>query len=163
MSFANNNNLFSVAADDQAAPNDGSLSRLVDVNLTDEVRKYRTKLKKCLTDSDSISLDELKHSSDLTLHRDWFIKLFKYVNKMQEAANDDFFDTVDQFESLKDRLRYAEQRNAELEGTVQDLKNVAGAEDDQFKSHQMEQEKQELMQQLQNQSSQMAVLEGTLY
>ena len=108
MSFNKTNNFLGLqTADSEPGGNrDLSLSCLVDVNLTDEVKKYREKLSKCLTDGDSISMEELKNKSqDLSLHRDWFVKILKYVNKLQDSVNDDFFSTVDQFESVKERLR----------------------------------------------------------
>ena len=58
---------------------------------------------------------ELKQCDDLNPYRDWFLRVLKYANKLQETVDSDFIQEFGQLQSAQSQLIDAMQRNEELE------------------------------------------------
>ena len=65
--------------------------------MADEIVKYKNKVSGLLGHADSITAKELKTCPDLNVYKDWFTKLIKATNKLQETVDSDF---VQQFNQM---------------------------------------------------------------
>ena len=83
-----------------------------------------------MTSQDSLNIEELKIEANLATHRDWFIKILKYADKLQDAINDEFLTTVNESQFYKEELAASKMRILELERNNKDISPTQGADGD---------------------------------
>ena len=57
------------------------------ISLAEDLIRYKKKLHDTLQNEDSLTIDELQDCENLNPYKDWFIKVVKRANKMQESVD----------------------------------------------------------------------------
>ena len=85
-----------------------------------------------MSSQDSLNIEELKIEANLATHRDWFIKILKYADKLQDAINDEFLTTVNESQFFKEELAASKMRIMELERNNKDAPTQGADGDNSF-------------------------------
>ena len=68
-----------------------------------------------ITSPDALKVSQIKQAENLGEHRDWLVKLLKCAKKAHDSISQEFLETVDNAQSVKEELNDIKVRNAELE------------------------------------------------
>ena len=90
---------------------------IMGVNLTDEVKYHRQKLKQCLEEhADALDETEIMNASNLNRRqREWLLNLFQSAKTFLNTIDDDCISIIETSKNRKDRLDDALSQNAQLE------------------------------------------------
>ena len=97
----------------------------IGVNLSDEVKYNRQKLKTCISEhEDALDETEILNASNLNDQREWLLNLLQCAKTFLMTVDDDCLHILETSQDRKDRLDEALTRNGELEQLNSELQGI---------------------------------------